>query len=74
MKIEITLPDQKVARVFPKGTRLLSHEKGWVSWYRIAGNRVDVFTCCEEDFECQNDTSEIALWKDEIRKLAKAIR
>ena len=48
-------------------------ESGWVTWVHKDGYRFTISNCPIEQFECQNDTQTIELWKSEIAFIAKAI-
>lgn len=73
MKIKISFKEL-VEREFPKGTQLLTHEDGWVTWFKVNKRTVEIGTCPEEDFECGNDDKVIELWKSEIKKLIKLLK
>ena len=74
MKITITRPVELVADL-PKGTIVLKDSpEGWVTWFWKEGTCIHVATTEDFNFECQNDTLEIELNKDEIHELAKLIK
>ena len=73
MEIKVLQQVEQTAKL-PSGSKLLTNERKWVTWYRIVGTKVIVSTCRIENFECQNDTSSIELWKSEIRELAKLLK
>lgn len=76
MKVTITRPIELEADL-PKGTVVLKNSpKGWVTWFwkEKGHNSVHVCTCEDTEFDCQNDTMEIELNKDELQELVKLIK
>lgn len=73
-KIAINL-NKTVTRSFPENTKLLCHEKGWVTWFdEDKKNIITIYTCPEEDFECDNDTQKIQIRRSELRMLIKELK